>query len=63
MNRWLKYAGYAALALAPVAAFAAGDALQGEVKKAPLNVSAIVMFFAFVAFTLGITYRATRRTR
>ena len=31
MNRWLKYAGYAALALAPVAAFAAGDALQGEV--------------------------------
>ncbi len=63
MNRWLKYAGYAALALAPVAAFAAGDALQGEVKKAPLNVSAIVMFFAFVAFTLGITYWAARRTR
>ncbi|MCK6435611.1 cation acetate symporter [Rivihabitans pingtungensis] len=63
MNRWLKYAGYAALALAPVAAFAAGDALQGEVKKAPLNVSAIIMFFAFVAFTLGITYWAARRTR
>ena len=31
----------------------AADALTGEVHKQPLNVSAIAMFVAFVAFTLG----------
>ena len=62
MNRLLKRAGYVALALMPVVAMA-GEAFTGEVKKAPLNIPAITMFFAFVAFTLGITYWAARRTR
>lgn len=62
MNRLLKRAGYVALALMPVVAMA-GEAFTGEVKRAPLNIPAITMFFAFVAFTLGITYWAARRTR
>jgi cation/acetate symporter len=28
-----------------------------------LNITAIIMFFSFVAMTLGITYWAARRTR
>jgi cation/acetate symporter len=43
-------------------AFAA-DAISGEVKQQPLNIPAIVMFAIFVAFTLGITYWAARRTK
>ena len=43
-------------------AFAAG-ALEGEVQKQPLNISAIVMFLIFVAGTLGITYWAAKRTK
>jgi cation/acetate symporter len=46
-------------ALAPAAM--AADALTGAVQKQPLNVSAIIMFVAFVAFTLGITYWASKR--
>ncbi|HEO98918.1 MAG: cation acetate symporter [Campylobacterales bacterium] len=42
--------------------FAAG-ALEGEVAKQPLNVSAIVMFLLFVGGTLGITYWAAKRTK
>jgi cation/acetate symporter len=42
--------------------FAAG-ALEGEVQKQPLNVSAIIMFLVFVAGTLGITYWAAKRTK
>jgi cation/acetate symporter len=42
-------------------AFAA--ALEGQAQKQPLNLTAIVMFFAFVAATLGITYWAARRTK
>ena len=41
----------------------AADALTGEVHKQPLNVSAIAMFVAFVAFTLGITYWASKRNK
>nr|WP_225776750.1 cation acetate symporter [Pseudomonas sp. Marseille-Q3773] len=41
----------------------AADALTGEVQKQPLNVSAIAMFVAFVAFTLGITYWASKRNK
>ncbi|WP_428312425.1 cation acetate symporter [Hydrocarboniphaga sp.] len=53
-------AGTAALGFsAPV--FAA--ALEGQATKQPLNVTAIIMFFAFVAATLGITYWAAKRTR
>lgn len=49
------------LAIAP--ALMAAGALTGEVEKQPLNVAAIVMFFIFVAGTLGITYWSARRTK
>ncbi|AXX91552.1 cation acetate symporter [Malaciobacter molluscorum LMG 25693] len=42
--------------------FAAGDA-SFEATKRELNIPAIVMFFIFVAGTLGITYWAARRTK
>lgn len=41
--------------------FAAGD--MGVSGKAPLNVTAIVMFLLFVVATLGITYWAAKRTK
>ncbi len=41
----------------------AGGAVEGEVHKQPLNISAIVMFLIFVAATLGITYWAAKRTK
>ena len=41
----------------------AADALTGEVQRQPLNISAIVMFVAFVAATLFITYWASKRNR
>ncbi|MGL6072411.1 sodium:solute symporter family transporter, partial [Craterilacuibacter sp.] len=41
----------------------AGEAMTGEVEKQPLNVAAIVMFFIFVAGTLGVTYWAARQTK
>ena len=49
-------------AIAVGGAFAAG-AIEGEAVKRPVNLSAIVMFFIFVAGTLVITYWAARRTR
>ena len=53
------------MALLSIAAFApgawAGEALTGEVQKQPLNVSAILMFVAFVGLTLCITYWASKR--
>ncbi|MDR3419219.1 MAG: cation acetate symporter [Nevskia sp.] len=52
----------AALAAFTPAAFAAG-ALEGEAQKRPVNLTAILMFFAFVALTLVITWWAARRTR
>ena len=52
----------AALALAPTLAHAAG-ALEGDVQRTSTNFTAIVMFLAFVAVTLGITYWAAQRTR
>ena len=39
------------------------DALTGEVKKQPLNISAIVMFLIFVGFTLGITVWASKQNK
>jgi cation/acetate symporter len=42
---------------------AAAEAMTGEVQRQPVNVPAIVMFFLFVAGTLGITYWAAKRTR
>jgi cation/acetate symporter len=41
----------------------AGGAIEGEVQKQPLNISAIIMFLVFVAATLGITYWAAKRTK
>lgn len=41
----------------------AADALTGEVQKQPLNMAAILMFLAFVLFTLGITYWASKRNK
>ncbi len=49
------------MAFAP--ALWAADALTGEVHKQPLNVSAIVMFIAFVGATLCITYWASKRNK
>ncbi len=42
--------------------FASG-AIEGEVQKQALNMSAIVMFLLFVGGTLGITYWAAKRTK
>ncbi|HEC85806.1 MAG TPA: cation acetate symporter, partial [Thioploca sp.] len=49
--------------LAATGVFAAGGAIDGVVEKQPLNIAAIVMFFLFVAATLGITYWAAQRTK
>jgi cation/acetate symporter len=57
----LKFAA-AALALSWVGlAMAAPDV--GQAQKQAINVHAIVMFFIFVAATLGITYWAAKRTK
>ena len=50
------------LFLSPSLLFAA-DAIQGEVARQAVNVTAIAMFLAFVSATLGITYWAAKRTR
>ncbi|WP_028453361.1 cation acetate symporter [Chitinilyticum aquatile] len=52
----------ALLALVSAQSWAAGS-IDGAVTKRDLNWHAIIMFFIFVAFTLGITYWAARRTR
>ncbi|WP_137937528.1 cation acetate symporter [Chitinivorax sp. B] len=62
MNKLLVTGCGALLALATPVALA-GEALTGDVKRQPLNWHAIIMFFAFVAFTLGITWWAARRTK
>ena len=49
------------LALSP--SLWAADAISGAVQRQPLNVSAILMFLAFVGATLGITYWASKRNR
>ncbi|KPX19902.1 Cation/acetate symporter ActP [Pseudomonas amygdali pv. dendropanacis] len=41
----------------------AADALTGAVQKQPLNIAAIVMFVVFVAFTLYITYWASKKNK
>ncbi|OHX13332.1 cation acetate symporter [Chromobacterium sphagni] len=51
-----------AAALLPTLAAAAG-AIEGDVKQQATNWHAIIMFFLFVAFTLGVTYWAARRTK
>jgi cation/acetate symporter len=51
-----------ALAVAPALALA-GPAFEGAAEKQAKNWYAIGMFLVFVAFTMGITYWASRRTR
>ncbi|AIL32242.1 acetate permease [Basilea psittacipulmonis DSM 24701] len=46
-----------------LASVAFADALTGDVEKQALNISAIVMFFIFVAATLGVTYWAAKRVK
>ena len=41
----------------------AAGAIEGDVKQQPTNWHAIIMFLLFVAFTLGVTYWAARRTK
>jgi len=41
----------------------AAPAAAGVAEKQPMNVTAIIMFFAFVLGTLGITYWAANRTK
>ena len=50
------------LILGTIAVFASG-AIEGEIEKQALNMSAIVMFLLFVGGTLGITYWAAKRTK
>ena len=50
------------LSLSAAMLFASG-ALEGDIEKQPLNMSAIVMFLLFVGATLGITYWAAKRTK
>ncbi|OBU88139.1 cation acetate symporter [Chromobacterium subtsugae] len=59
--RKLTLAAGAAM-LAPALSWAAG-AIEGDVKQQATNWHAIIMFFVFVAFTLGVTYWAARRTK
>ncbi len=61
MNRMILKTLAATALFAPLASVAA--ALEGQAEKQPLNLTAILMFVAFVALTLGITYWASRRTQ
>ncbi len=62
MRRWQSALMVVVLSLVAGVALAAGGDM-GEVKKQAVNVPAIVMFLAFVAATLGITYWAAQRTK
>ncbi|WP_169719578.1 cation acetate symporter [Chitinilyticum litopenaei] len=63
MRKSLHTLGAAALLACATAPTWAAGAIDGAVAKRDLNWHAIIMFFIFVAFTLGITYWAARRTR
>ena len=51
------------LLLTPTVSLLASGAIDGEIEKQALNVSAIIMFLIFVSATLGITYWAAKRTK
>ena len=53
---------FTVLSLFALALFAAGDATFLAVKR-DLNISAIIMFFIFIAGTLGITKWAASKTK
>jgi len=52
----------ALISIFALTAFAAGDATFEAVKR-DLNIPAIIMFFIFIAGTLGITFWAARKTK
>lgn len=61
MKRFHSLMGMALLGLST--STLAADALTGDVQRQPTNWQAIIMFIVFVAFTFGITYWASKRTR
>ncbi|WP_417819172.1 cation acetate symporter [Terasakiella sp.] len=63
LNRILTVSGLFALMLFAGDPVWAAGAIEGEVTKQPVNLSAISMFVVFVCITLGITYWAARRTK
>ena len=52
----------ALISIIALSAFAAGDATF-EASKRELNIPAIIMFFVFIAGTLGVTYWAAKKTK
>jgi cation/acetate symporter len=52
----------ALISIIALSAFAAGDATF-EASKRELNIPAIIMFFVFIAGTLGITFWAAKKTK
>lgn len=62
MIRAFRYLALSAFLGAAMGATAAPGALEG-VEKQPINITAIVMFLAFVVATLGITYWAASKTK
>ena len=52
----------ALISIITLSAFAAGDATF-EASKRELNIPAIIMFFIFIAGTLGVTYWAAKKTK
>ncbi len=63
MHKLQKQLGCGALmALASLPTWASGT-IDGPITKQAMNWHAIIMFFLFVAFTLGVTYWAARKTR
>ncbi len=62
MSFWKRAFPTILLMLVTGSALAAGGDL-GAVKKAAVNIPAIIMFLVFVAATLGITYWAAQRTK
>jgi K+-dependent Na+/Ca+ exchanger-like protein len=52
----------ALISIVALSLFAAGDATFDATKR-DLNVSAIIMFFVFIAGTLGVTYWAAKKTK
>ena len=53
---------FALLSILAITVFAAGDSL-GDMGKSNLNIPAIIMFFIFIAGTLGVTYWAAKKTK
>ena len=53
---------FALLSVLAITVFAAGDSL-GDMGKSDLNIPAIIMFFIFIAGTLGITKWAASKTK